>query len=123
MLNTYFNKFEIGSHGFEHKKITGMSTDEKWKELNESKKILEDEFKKPIHSYAFTYGDANSEARELAQKAGYDYALNTDTGAMNLEQDPHSVFRVSIFPEENYFSLWKKTSKWYRRYYKWKRHQ
>ena len=60
-------------------------------------------------------------AAQAAQAAGYSYAVNTDTGAMLLEENPYSIFRVNIFPNETNFSLWKKTSRWYRKYYFWKR--
>lgn len=113
--------FEIGSHGFSHKKITEFSSESALKELAESKKSLEKEFKIPINVYAFTYGVTAKDSAELAQKAGYDYAVNTDTGGLLTEEDPYSVFRVSIFPDESWWSLYKKTSTWYRKYYYFKR--
>jgi hypothetical protein len=63
------------------------------------------------------------EGAEMVQRAGYEYALNTDTGGMLMEEDPYSIFRVNIFPNETTSSLSKKTSKWYRRYYKFKRNK
>ena len=113
--------FEIGSHGFQHQKISTMSFEEMNKELRDSKIALENEFKRPISVYAFTYGDTTPEAQQAAEAAGYSYAVNTDTGALLLEENPYGIFRVNIFPNETQFSLWKKTSRWYRRYYFWKR--
>jgi peptidoglycan/xylan/chitin deacetylase (PgdA/CDA1 family) len=113
--------YEIGSHGFRHQKITEFSLEEAQKELTQSKISLEDEFKIPVTSFAFTYGTTRPEGAELAQRAGYDYALNTDTGGMLMEEEPYSIFRVNIFPNETKSSLYKKTAKWYRRYYKFKR--
>lgn len=114
--------FEIGSHGFCHQKITEFNSSESaQKELAESKKSLEKEFNTPINVYAFTYGITGKNSAELAQKAGYDYAVNTDSGGLLAEEDPYSIFRVSIFPDESWWSLYKKTSTWYRRYYYLKR--
>ncbi|MEK6629011.1 MAG: polysaccharide deacetylase family protein [Bdellovibrionota bacterium] len=115
------SQFEIGSHGFSHKKITELSSEEALTELTESKKHLENEFGIPINTYAFTYGITNEAAADLAQKAGYDYAVNTDTGGLLIEEDPYRIFRVNIFPDESCLSLFKKTSKWYRKYYYLKR--
>ncbi|MBY0554971.1 polysaccharide deacetylase family protein [bacterium] len=115
------SQFEVGSHGFEHKKITEFNEDEALKELIDSKKSLEQEFSKPINVYAFTYGVTGSNSDDLAQAAGYDYAVNTDTGGLILEENPYSIFRVNIFPDESSWSLFKKTSAWYRKYYYWKR--
>lgn len=113
--------YEIGSHGFRHQKITEFILADAQNELSASKLALQDEFKLTIQSFAFTYGVTRPEGAELAQRAGYEYALNTDTGGMLMEEEPYSVFRVNIFPNETTSSLSKKTSKWYRRYYKFKR--
>lgn len=113
--------FAIGSHGFTHKKITEMNAESALSELVESKKSLENEFDVPVNVFAFTYGVTTPSAGELAQAAGYSYAVNTDTGGRLLEEEPYSIFRVSIFPQENKWSLFKKTSTWYRKYYFFKR--
>lgn len=113
--------FDIGSHGFHHKKITAMSESEALLELENSKKSLEKEFNKLIYSYAFTYGDTNPQMARLAERAGYSYAVNTDSGDSLIERSPYSIFRVNIFPNENFFSLFKKTSTWYKKYFNWKR--
>lgn len=113
--------FEIGSHGFHHKKITEFNQEETLCELVDSKQSLEDEFHIPVRSYAFTYGIRNEYSEKLAEEAGYEYALNTDSGAHLIEEAPHNIFRVSVFPDETSWSLYKKTSKWYRRYYYFKR--
>lgn len=112
---------EIGSHGFNHKRITTMTDDEAYHELKDSKQALESELNFKISTFAFTYGDTSGKHAELAKKAGYTFAVNTDTGGLHIEENPYSIFRISIFPEENNLSLWKKTSKWYRQYYYWKR--
>ncbi|MGZ3691825.1 MAG: polysaccharide deacetylase family protein [Pseudobdellovibrio sp.] len=109
--------FEIGSHGFSHQKITEMSSQQAMSELRDSKIKLQKEFETEVNCFAFTYGITDKDAKTAAQTAGYDYALNTDTGGLIMEEDPYAIFRVSIFPDENWWSLFKKTSKWYRRYY------
>ena len=113
--------FEVGSHGFSHQKITDMSSTEIIEELEKSKQQLEKEFNTEINVYAFTYGITSDEAKQIAQNVGYDYAVNTDSGARLLEEDPYSIFRVNIFPNESFWSLYKKTSTWYRAYYYHKR--
>lgn len=115
------SNFEVGSHGIQHDRLPGMSWKEKLLELTESKKRLETEFQTEIPVFAYTYGDTNLECAKACQVAGYDYGLNTDRGGFLLEEEPYSVFRVNIFPNESVFSLWKKTATWYRRYYYFKR--
>jgi peptidoglycan/xylan/chitin deacetylase (PgdA/CDA1 family) len=116
-------QFEIGSHGLNHKKMTEMNWDEKIWQLKESKKLLENEFGVTVRSFAFPFGLSNHECALACQEAGYDYGLNTDTGGLTLEENPYHIFRVNMFPDETLWSLWKKTSSWYRKYYFFKRNQ
>ena len=111
------SNFEIGSHGFSHQRITQMTKEAALAELAESRRALEKEFTQEICVYAYTYGDTNAACASLAETAGYDFAVNTDTGGLKMFDDPYQIFRVNIFPNETKFSLWKKTSSWYRAKY------
>lgn len=113
--------FEIGSHGFRHQKITEMSEDQARNELAVSKAVLESDLGTPVVSYAYTYGVTSPKAATLAEEAGYDFAVNTDSGGLHLEENPYAIFRVNIFPEDGPAQLRKKTATWYRRYFHWKR--
>lgn len=113
--------FSIGSHGWRHERITEMNSEQAEKELLTSKQSLEKEFLSSVVSFAYTYGDTSAQAAELAEKAGYSFAVNTDTGGFLLQEDPYQIFRVSVFPEDTELQLRKKTSSWYRKYYYWKR--
>lgn len=112
---------EIGSHGFDHKKLSQMTDTEAFAEIKNSKVSLEKEFSRPIYSYAYTYGDRHPNSSLYSELAGYKYAVNTTTGGFHHEEDPFSLFRVSIFPTDNPSSLKRKTKSWYRRYYYLKR--
>ncbi len=113
---------EIGSHGFAHAPLDSFLTrQERLAELVDSKKHLETEISLPISVFAYTYGRRSSDASDLAKEAGYHFAVNTDTGGLHIEDDPWSIFRISMFPQETKASLWKKTRSWYRRYYFFKR--
>lgn len=112
--------YEIGSHGFSHRKITEMSEEEAQKELAESKHRLEQDFG-PIHTYAFTYGVTSAKAAEQAEEVGYNFAVNTDSGGLHHEENPYGIFRINIFPEDGPAQLRKKTSSWYRKYFYLKR--
>jgi len=112
--------YEIGSHGFRHGKITEMNPNQALAELRDSKQALEQDFG-PITTYAFTYGITSPQAAELAEHVGYDFAVNTDTGGLTIEENPYSIFRINIFPEDGPRQLRKKTSAWYRRYFYLKR--
>jgi peptidoglycan/xylan/chitin deacetylase (PgdA/CDA1 family) len=113
---------EIGSHGNSHVDLTQLSESEIFQDLLTSKNQLEEEFSKPITTIAFPFGRTNSTVAKLAKKAGYEFGVNTDQGGMHFSDDRWSQFRVNIFPEDNIFTLWKKTSTWYRKRF-FKKHQ
>jgi Predicted xylanase/chitin deacetylase len=113
--------FEIGSHGFKHEKIVEMNDQRAWQELHESKALLEKEFGVPVPVYAFTYGITSPHHAKMAERAGYTFAVNTDTGGLSFEENPFAIFRVNVFPEDGDAQLKKKTSSWYRKYYYFKR--
>lgn len=111
--------FEIGSHGFNHKHLTQVPTAEAELELKESKIKLEQDFGSKIYAFAYPFGSTNERITLGAEKNGYDFAVNTDQGGLLFSDNRWSLFRVNIFPNENRFSLWKKTRPWYRiRFYK-----
>lgn len=109
--------FEIGSHGFEHKKLPGLPLELARRELIESKKKLEDELGVRVPSFAFPYGDRDERVIHSFQEAGYEYLVNTDQGAWNFEEDRANVFRTNIFPEDGFLSILKKTRPSYRTRY------
>ena len=113
--------FEIGSHCVHHMGLPSQSPEAQEKELKQSKRDLESEFSGPILSVAYPYGQRDSKTSTLAQNAGYLFGVNTDQGGRRWVDDPFSIFRVNIFPEETYFSLWKKTRAGYRDYFRRKR--
>jgi peptidoglycan/xylan/chitin deacetylase (PgdA/CDA1 family) len=109
--------WEIGSHGFNHLHLTKARDPEIRLELQESKLSLKRDLQQPVYSFAYPFGSTNAHIASLAREAGYKFAVNTDQGGLHLADDPHSIFRVNIFPEDGPFELWKKTSPWYRRYF------
>lgn len=113
--------FEIGSHGFRHERITAMDPERALHELRDSKKVLENEFGRPVDAFAYTYGDTSPLAAALAFEAGYRYGVNTDTGGLVPEDNPWSVFRTSVFPEDTASTILKKTRPSYRIRYRWTR--
>lgn len=113
--------FEIGSHGYHHLHLNQIPVQEAFTEMKKSKEILEVEFKRPITAMAYPFGSINALLPEIARQAGYSFAVNTDNGGLHFADDPRSLFRANIFPEETKASLKKKTSWWYRKYFYLKR--
>lgn len=111
-----------GSHGLTHRKFSEMTSTEILEELRESKRIIREWTGESPVSFAYPYGVSVSPAvRALTFEAGYQFAVCTDQGGASLEEDPLNIYRVNMFPNETKFSLFKKSSRLYRSYYKWRR--
>jgi peptidoglycan/xylan/chitin deacetylase (PgdA/CDA1 family)/glycosyltransferase involved in cell wall biosynthesis len=115
--------WEIGAHTLTHPHLASLPAAEAAHEIAQSKAGLERRLGITVLSFAYPYGDFSAETKALAQQAGFTYAVATDSGGMHLEDDRMQIFRINMFPHESASSLFKKTSSWYRRYYRWKRNK
>ncbi|TAH18464.1 MAG: hypothetical protein EAZ08_11275 [Cytophagales bacterium] len=113
--------WEIGSHTLTHRHLSQLSESEAFEEITEAKSTLEQVLGTEIISFAYPYGDLNETVKAQIKKSGHILGVATDSGGMTIEEDFLQVFRINIFPEESLFQLYKKTSPWYRSYYKKKR--
>ncbi len=113
--------WEIGAHTYSHCNLTLIPQPQALIEIQKSKSLLEEKLQTKIISFAYPFGICNEEIKRLVEKSGFEFGIMTDKGGLYLEDDRYAVFRVSMFPEENLFQLYKKTSSWYRKYYRRKR--
>jgi|GEM_PF-186878 len=114
-LRTY--GFELESHGVDHKNFTQLNEDQVFDQLKKSKLQIEADFSIEVSAAAYPFGAIDGRLPALAKKAGYSFAVNTDQGGLRWFDEPHSLFRINIFPEDSWFDLWRKTLPWYRRRY------
>ena len=113
--------WEIGAHTQSHPRLSTLLLPEAVAEIGQSKAALEAALQTNIVSFAYPYGDLNEALKSAVRAAGFALGVATDTGGLTIEADRMQVFRVNMFPNESAGSLFKKTSPWYRRYYRWKR--
>ena len=113
--------WEIGAHTQSHPRLSALPLSEAATEIRRSKAALETALQTEIVSFAYPYGDLNEAVKNAVREAGFGLGIATDTGGLTIEDDRMQVFRVNMFPNESTSSLFKKTSPWYRRYYRWKR--
>ncbi|GAA4027043.1 polysaccharide deacetylase family protein [Hymenobacter glaciei] len=113
--------WEIGAHTQSHPRLSTLPLREATAEIRQSKAALETALHTEIVSFAYPYGDLNDAVKNAVREAGFALGVATDTGGLTIEEDRMQVFRVNMFPNESTSSLFKKTSPWYRKYYRWKR--
>lgn len=88
------NGWEIGSHGVTHRSLLRLNDEELTKELEESKKILENKFG-PINSYAYPYGDYSEYVMKQVRKY-YSNAFLLTQGGVFLSVDSLRIRRYYI---------------------------
>ncbi|WP_354585742.1 polysaccharide deacetylase family protein [Hymenobacter sp. UYCo722] len=113
--------WEIGAHTMSHPHLPALPLAEAAAEIAQSKSALETALQTDIVSFAYPFGDLSDAVKKAVRTAGFALGVATDTGGLSIEADRMHVFRVNMFPNESTASLFKKTSPWYRRYYRWKR--
>lgn len=99
---------EFGAHTFNHPKINKISNQEIEYQVIECKKILEEKIGEKIITFAYPYGILNDYAKEMAKKAGYTFAVATDSGPVCLSDDLFQIRRIAIFPITNLRSFKRK---------------
>ncbi len=65
----------IGSHGITHRSFKFLRRDEVRREVEYSKKLLEDMVGKPVEYFSYPFGQATGHAEEVLRECGYKYAF------------------------------------------------
>lgn len=113
--------WEIGAHTLSHPDLTRLSDEDVRHELRESREQIEHELQTRVVSFAYPFGTYDERIKNLVRQTGFEFGIATDSGGLTIEDDRFAIFRVNMFPEESLFKLFRKTSSWYRKYYRWKR--
>jgi peptidoglycan/xylan/chitin deacetylase (PgdA/CDA1 family) len=89
--------FEIGSHGWSHTPLEGLDGDLLDRELEESRRRLEDEVGTSVTSFAHPYGVAPPGGAAQLAAAGYRAACTTEVRRVDPADDPLALPRVDAW--------------------------
>ncbi|WP_320046701.1 polysaccharide deacetylase family protein [uncultured Ilyobacter sp.] len=92
---------EFGGHTKTHAKLSRIEPEEAREEIFESKETLENILDKKLISFAYPYGDLNDRVKQMAEEAGYKFAVATDSGSVCFSDDLFQIRRIGIFPTIN----------------------
>jgi len=88
--------FEIGSHGMEHAPLVAGSEPQLYREVADSRLVLEQAVGVPVTSFAYPYGAGPTPvARSLVEKT-YRAACTTTLGPVTGGADVHALPRVDV---------------------------
>jgi peptidoglycan/xylan/chitin deacetylase (PgdA/CDA1 family) len=96
--------FDFGGHTRTHKKLVAISWEEARYEIEAGKKDLEEMIQKPIHSFAYPYGDFNDQIIALVKNCGFKAARTVHTGNTHQEKD---LFRLACVKINGLTPAWK----------------
>jgi peptidoglycan/xylan/chitin deacetylase (PgdA/CDA1 family) len=83
----------IGSHTVSHPHLTTLSDDELRRELNESKREIEDRLRRPCEDFAYPYGEHDVRVRAAARAAGYGRAF----ALRGAKSDAYAAPRLDLY--------------------------
>ena len=101
---------EIGGHTLTHPHLNTLSESEQYREIAENKAQLEKLIGKPLTSFAYPYGDWNEASQSIVQSLGYQFAVATNSGPLQLHKAPFLIRRIGVFPGTDQFGFLKKIS-------------
>ena len=91
--------YKIGSHTLTHPYLTELTDKELKKELEYSKKLLEDKLGIFIDSLCYPYGAYDQRVIKFTKEAGYRFAFTTKEAKFSLK-NPYEIPRINIFGEK-----------------------
>lgn len=88
------NLVEIGAHTVHHAWLKGMKKERATYEIEESKKMLEASYGKPVVSFAYPYGAFDAQAADIAKQVGFRTAVSTVPGIESSKNNQYFLYRI-----------------------------
>ena len=106
---------EFGGHTLTHVSLSKVSNEIAEKEIFEDIKITEKRLNKKLNVFAYPYGHRKEETKEIVKRAGYKFAVSTDTGNGIFTEDLYDIRRTAI-DKTSIFDFLRKISPSYAQY-------
>jgi len=87
---------EIGSHGQNHVHLSEVGITTAKKEISQSKKDLEKEFKQPVLHFCYPYGSYNKEVLTAVKAEGYITSTTVNRSRVSVERKLLELPRIPI---------------------------
>ncbi len=85
---------ELGAHTLNHAYLKDMKENLAWKEIYDSKILLEKKFGVEVSGFAYPFGAFSKETVNLVRKAGYTNAVSVVPGIMQSDTNDLILFRI-----------------------------
>lgn len=104
---------EFGAHTKSHPYLSSLPIEEAREQIVQCKQKLEQTYGQPFITFAYPYGDLNDEVKSEVRKAGFTFAVSTDSGEINVDSDLFQIRRIGIFPRNSMLTFRRKISGYY----------
>ena len=104
---------EFGAHTKTHPYLSSLPIEEAREQIVQCKQKLEQTYGQPFITFAYPYGDLNDEVKSEVRKAGFTFAVSTDSGEINVDSDLFQIRRIGIFPRNSMLTFRRKISGYY----------
>lgn len=104
---------EFGVHTKTHPYLSSLPIEEAREQIVQCKQKLEQTYGQPFITFAYPYGDLNDEVKSEVRKAGFTFAVSTDSGEINVDSDLFQIRRIGIFPRNSMLTFRRKISGYY----------
>lgn len=89
----------VGSHTTDHPILSLQDSEMAWRQISESRSLLENAIHQPVWSFAYPFGDAASVSERemrMAEQAGFDCAFMNVGGGFGAELPRYALPRVHV---------------------------
>jgi peptidoglycan/xylan/chitin deacetylase (PgdA/CDA1 family) len=97
--------FEIGSHTATHPALPEIDPTVARREIDESKRELEDRLGVAMRFFAYPFGRLNQTVQKLVSESGYLAACSTRSGFNNAQVDRYALRRLDIYGTDSIATL------------------
>jgi peptidoglycan/xylan/chitin deacetylase (PgdA/CDA1 family) len=101
LLATVKTSITLGSHTVSHPRLPQLEPNEAKKEIEESKKILEDRLGIPIHHFCYPHGKLNERLVDMVRQAGYRTGCSVKPGFNVKSTDRYALKRIGVFGDDS----------------------
>src|SRR6185436_851286 len=94
--------WELAAHTMTHALLPSLTPEQRRAEISDSRRLLQETFRVPVASFAYTFGLWGEPDRAAVREAGFTTAVTADPGADNVPfTDPLAIKRIKISGKEN----------------------
>jgi peptidoglycan/xylan/chitin deacetylase (PgdA/CDA1 family) len=108
---------EAACLGLTRTSLTSLEIEYAYHEINGGKENLNLLLQKNPATFVYPYGDYNAEIETLLKEAGFKCAITKHQGMWKIQDNVFEIPNVEILPSETRFSFWRRTSRWYWKFF------